>query len=303
MLDSRQPSSAKADSGESRDSGGSQPSAPAENAAPTVSLPKGGGAIRGIGEKFAANPVTGTGSLIVPIATSPGRSGFGPRLRCPTIPAPATGRSGSAGACRSRRSPERPTRGCRGIRTRRSGRESRTSYPLRRRGPGAGRWPRTRTGRWIPGRTDRARRLLRHAVPPPHRGAVRAHRALDPRPATARRTGDRSPATTSRRSTARTAECRIADPADPPRVFSWLICESYDDKGNAIDLRVRGRGRRRTSMRRPGERAQPDARAARRTATSSASDTATTPSRLIAAGPGPELTWLFEVVFDYGEGH
>src|SRR5579884_3534879 len=49
-------------------------------AAPTLSLPKGGGAIRGIGEKFAANPVTGTGSMTVPIATSPGRSGFGPQL-------------------------------------------------------------------------------------------------------------------------------------------------------------------------------------------------------------------------------
>jgi hypothetical protein len=43
-------------------------------------LPKGGGAIRGMGEKFAANPVTGTGSMSVPIATSPGRSGFGPQL-------------------------------------------------------------------------------------------------------------------------------------------------------------------------------------------------------------------------------
>lgn len=47
---------------------------------PTISLPKGGGAIRGIGEKFAANPVTGSGSMSVPIATSPGRSGFGPQL-------------------------------------------------------------------------------------------------------------------------------------------------------------------------------------------------------------------------------
>jgi hypothetical protein len=47
---------------------------------PALSLPKGGGAIRGIGEKFAANPVTGTGSMSVPIATSPGRSGFGPQL-------------------------------------------------------------------------------------------------------------------------------------------------------------------------------------------------------------------------------
>jgi hypothetical protein len=48
--------------------------------APAISLPKGGGAIRGIGEKFAANPVTGTSSMTVPIATSPGRSGFGPQL-------------------------------------------------------------------------------------------------------------------------------------------------------------------------------------------------------------------------------
>src|ERR1700724_3482435 len=48
--------------------------------APSLSLPKGGGAIRGMGEKFAGNPVTGTGSMTVPIATSPGRSGFGPQL-------------------------------------------------------------------------------------------------------------------------------------------------------------------------------------------------------------------------------
>jgi hypothetical protein len=38
--------------------------------APSISLPKGGGAIRGIGEKFAANPVTGTASLTIPIPAS-----------------------------------------------------------------------------------------------------------------------------------------------------------------------------------------------------------------------------------------
>ena len=48
--------------------------------APSISLPKGGGAIKGIGEKFSANPVTGTGSMSVPIALSPGRGGFGPQL-------------------------------------------------------------------------------------------------------------------------------------------------------------------------------------------------------------------------------
>lgn len=47
---------------------------------PVISLPKGGGAIRGIGEKFGANPATGTGTMTVPIAASPGRSGFGPQL-------------------------------------------------------------------------------------------------------------------------------------------------------------------------------------------------------------------------------
>jgi hypothetical protein len=33
-----------------------------------------------MGETFASNPVTGTASMSVPIATSPGRSGFGPNL-------------------------------------------------------------------------------------------------------------------------------------------------------------------------------------------------------------------------------
>ena len=47
---------------------------------PAVSLPKGGGAVRGIGEKFSANPVTGTGAMSIPIALSPGRGGFGPQL-------------------------------------------------------------------------------------------------------------------------------------------------------------------------------------------------------------------------------
>jgi len=48
--------------------------------APGISLPKGGGAVRSIGEKFAANPVTGTGSTTVPVWTTPGRDGFGPSL-------------------------------------------------------------------------------------------------------------------------------------------------------------------------------------------------------------------------------
>jgi RHS repeat-associated protein len=48
--------------------------------APVPALPKGGGAIQGIGEKFSANPVTGTASLQIPLATSAGRGGFQPSL-------------------------------------------------------------------------------------------------------------------------------------------------------------------------------------------------------------------------------
>jgi hypothetical protein len=70
MLTGRTPSTEM-----SGDSDGKPPLVP-----PTIALPKGGGAIRGIGEKFAANPVTGTGSISVPIATSPGRTGFAPQL-------------------------------------------------------------------------------------------------------------------------------------------------------------------------------------------------------------------------------
>ena len=48
--------------------------------APTILLPKGGGAIRGIGEKFDVNLATGTGSASVPICISPSRGNFHPQL-------------------------------------------------------------------------------------------------------------------------------------------------------------------------------------------------------------------------------
>jgi RHS repeat-associated protein len=47
---------------------------------PSLSVPKGGGAIRGIGETFATSPATGTGTLTVPIAASAGRHAVVPSL-------------------------------------------------------------------------------------------------------------------------------------------------------------------------------------------------------------------------------
>lgn len=47
---------------------------------PTLTAPTGGGAIRGIGESFAHNAVTGTVSVTIPVEAPAGRNGFGPSL-------------------------------------------------------------------------------------------------------------------------------------------------------------------------------------------------------------------------------
>ena len=117
------------DSDAANDSGGQGTSAAAP-AAPSISLPKGGGAIRGIGEKFAANPVTGTGSMTVPIATSPGPL----RLRPAAFALLRLRRRQRAVRLRleplaSRPSPARPTRACPGTGTPRSRTSSSSPAP------------------------------------------------------------------------------------------------------------------------------------------------------------------------------
>ncbi|MEU7903555.1 SpvB/TcaC N-terminal domain-containing protein [Actinoplanes sp. NPDC049118] len=56
------------------------PGLPAAPALPSIALPTGGGAIRGIGEKFGVDAVTGTASFTIPLPLTPGRDGFGPQL-------------------------------------------------------------------------------------------------------------------------------------------------------------------------------------------------------------------------------
>jgi hypothetical protein len=45
-----------------------------------ISLPKGGGAVAGMGESFSPDLFTGTGNFSVPIAVPPGRNGLQPSL-------------------------------------------------------------------------------------------------------------------------------------------------------------------------------------------------------------------------------
>lgn len=47
---------------------------------PEISLPKGGGALKGIDEKFTVNAVNGTNSMSIPLPVGAGRGGFSPSL-------------------------------------------------------------------------------------------------------------------------------------------------------------------------------------------------------------------------------
>ena len=47
---------------------------------PGISLPKGGGALKGIDEKFEVNGANGTAAFNIPLPVTPGRNGFSPSL-------------------------------------------------------------------------------------------------------------------------------------------------------------------------------------------------------------------------------
>ena len=95
----------------------------------------------------------------------------------------------------------------------------------------------------------------------------------------------------------KTAENRIAASDDPKRIFTWLICESYDDKGNAIIYKYAAENNEnidRTANER--NRVRTANRYVKRI------QYGNQVSRLIQ----PDLTqtkWMFEVAFDYDEGH
>ncbi|KAG4442598.1 hypothetical protein IFR05_001928 [Cadophora sp. M221] len=74
------PTAAWDDPAKSPSAGDAQPPAYDNFVTPAISMPKGGGAIRSIGERFQANALTGTATINIPIATTPGRGGFGPSL-------------------------------------------------------------------------------------------------------------------------------------------------------------------------------------------------------------------------------
>jgi hypothetical protein len=220
-------------------------------------LPKGGGAIRGIGEKFAANPVTGTGSMAVPIATSPGRSGFGPQL---ALSYDSGGGNGPFGFGWSLSLPQITRKTDKGLPQYNDAEDSdvfllsgaEDLVPVYRQDPD-GTWiashpgyQRDLDGFWV---RDLQGSLIFHEDPLDGY-CVRRYRprveGLFARIERWSKIG--APDDVHWRSISKDniltlygldAESRIADPLDPSRIFSWLICETRDDKGNAALYRYK----------------------------------------------------------------
>jgi RHS repeat-associated protein len=231
--------------------------APFTVTAPHVTLPKGGGALRGIGEKFAANPVTGTASMTVPIATSPGRSGFGPQL---TVSYDSGAGNGPFGFGWSLSLPAISRKTDKGLPRYLDLEESdvfilsgaEDLVPVYRQDPD-GTWiashpghTRDTEGFWV--RDQDANFVVHEDELDGYR--VRRYRprieGLFARIERWSKIGDTSDV--HWRSISKEniltlygldENSRISDPLDATRIFSWLICETRDDKGNAILYRYK----------------------------------------------------------------
>lgn len=195
-------------------------------AAPSIELPKGGGAIRGIGEKFAANPVTGTGAMSVPIATTPGRSGFGPQLALSYDSGSGNGVFGfgwSMGNVAISRKTDK------GLPQYQDATESdvfmlsgaEDLVPVIDEDGNNYKNETTVPDYIIYRYRPRIEGLFAHIERWVEKASGDTHwRAITPDNTLSIYGLNR--------------DSRIADPEDPHRIFNWLICESRDDKGNAI---------------------------------------------------------------------
>ena len=271
--------------------------------APAVSLPRGGGAIRGIGETFGTDPATGTGAMTVPIATPPGRGGFGPSLALAydsgagnspfglgwTLALPQVARRTDRGVPRYADAEDSDTFVLAGAEDLvpllvEEGGAWRPA-PTARRTVGGAEWD---VRRWRP-RTEglfaRVERWTRRAD-----AADVCWRTIAP-----------DGVTTWYGTSAAT---RVADPDDPARILTWLAAASHDVHGNAIAWEYAAEDSRGVDLALAHERHRTDAaRAAARHPKRVRWGNRTPYLDALAIDPAAPLPadWMFEVVFDYGE--
>ena len=278
---------------------------------PVISPPK-GGAIRGMGEKFAANPVTGTGSVTVPIATSPGRSGFGPQL---ALSYDSGAGNGPHGFGWSLSLPSITRKTDKGLPKYQDAKESdvfilsgaEDLVPVFRTNPNTGEFVKDADGKFVYDEFPRNGYLVRRFRPRIEGLFARVERWTNATDASDVfwRSISKDNVTTFY---GKTAEGRIANPEDTSQIFSWLICQTYDDKGNAIVYKYEAENSddidlaqvhesNRTSSGRSANRYPKNILYGNRTPNRDADWNATDPAQL------PDSTWMFEVVFDYEDGH
>jgi RHS repeat-associated protein len=269
---------------------------------PQLNLPKGGGAIRGIGEKFAANPATGTGSLTVPIYASRGRSGFGPQLSLSYDSGAGNGPFGFGWALELPSITRKTDKGLPQYADSNesdvfilSGAEDLVPVLEMRNGE----WfreqllPRTLYGKQYDIRRYRPR------IEGLFMRIERWVNLADPQD-TFWRSISRDNVTTWY---GKATESRIADSSDPSRIFTWLICESYDDKGNVIVYKYKAEDSQGVNQSQVHERNRSDTRSANRYLKHVLYGNRTPYFPDLKAAESVPLPpeWYFELVLDYGE--
>jgi hypothetical protein len=284
------------------------PAAPTPFTAPQLSLPKGGGALRGIGEKFTANPVTGTGSLTVPIATSPGRSGFGPQLSLHYDSGIGNGPFGLGWSLALPSITRRTDKGLPRYDDFETGEftdifilsGAEDLVPALRHGDG---------GAWLPELEPDREGFRVQSYRPRTEGLF----------ARIERWTCLANGTAHWRSISRDnilsvygldPQSRIADPDNPLHVFSWLICASYDDKGNAIvyDYVAENDDNVDLSLASERNRSRTANRYLKRIRYGNRRSVLLDPARPGCRAPHlsadfADADWMFSVTLDYGEGH
>ncbi|MGW6893714.1 SpvB/TcaC N-terminal domain-containing protein [Streptomyces chartreusis] len=190
---------------------------------PTLSLPKGGGAIRGIGETVATDPANGTATVTVPITLSSGRAGFGPDLSLRYGSGSGNGPFGlgwTLGVADVVRRTDRGLPRYDGTDVFLLGGEELVPVPA-----GAGdALPVRVAGRDFTVRRYRPRTESGFAL-------IEYWTELAHPEHTCWRTISQDNVTSW---FGRDTAGRVADPADPGRVARWLLTETYDDRGNVI---------------------------------------------------------------------
>ena len=298
-------------------SSGASQDRPSSPGAPSISLPKGGGAIRGIGEKFGANPVTGTGSMSVPIATSPGRAGFGPQL---ALSYDSGAGNGPYGFGWNLSLPSITRKTDKGLPQYNDAVESdvfilsgaEDLVPVFKKDTD-GNWLKDEQGKFIFDEETIDGHRVRRYRPRIEGLFARIERWInlaDPTDVHWRSISKDNILTLYGKDT---NSC-IVDPADGRRIFSWLICETRDDKGNGVvyeyksedgagvDLSQAHEGNRgaRDDPRRTANRYLKRIKYGNR---APLLDNAGQRPRFLTVAQTQNAGWMFEAVLDYGEHH